>query len=72
MGNQKYTSNMLLVSHANQVVHCHIRQSTLGWYVKDDRLQDKERRVPTIECAYAVCHELNKRVREQESQYPET
>ena len=73
MGNQRYTSNMSLASHANEVEHCHIKRSTQGWYlVKDDRLLEKERRVPTVESAYSVCHDLNKRVRDQESQYPDT
>ena len=65
MDNQRYTSNMSLASHANEAEHCHIRRSTQGWYlVKDDRLQEKERRVPTAESAYSVCHELNKRLRD--------
>ena len=66
MDNQGYTSNVSLASHANEAEHCHIRRSTQGWYVKDDRLKGKERRVPTIESAYSVCHDLNKRVRDQE------
>ena len=73
MDNQGYTSNMSLASHANEADHCHTRRSTQGWYlVKDDRLQETERRVPTVESAYSVCHDLNKRFRDQESQSPET
>ena len=65
MDNQRHTSNVSLASHANEAEHCHIRRSTQGWYfVKDDRLQEKERRVPTVESAYSVCHELNKHLRD--------
>jgi len=65
MDNQRYTSNMSLASHANEVEHCHIRRSTQGGYlVKDDRLQGEERRVPTVESAYLVCQVLNKRLRD--------